>query len=68
MSEGESKTGNKSTLVDRLCTCLESKRNDGDSDDDAHDDGAGYGDSTGCDDGDDVTSPKTRFKTEAARR
>ena len=64
-SKGESKAGNKATLVDRLRTCLEAKRDDGDSDDD---DGADYDDCTGYDDDDDVTSPKTRFKREAAPR
>ena len=57
-SEGESKTGNKATLVDRLRTCLEAKSDD--------DDGADYDDGTGFDDDDDVTSPKTRFEKEAA--
>ena len=64
-SRGESKAGNKATLVDRLRTCLESDHDDGDSDDDNDD--AEYDDGTGCDD-DDVTSPKTRFEKEAALR
>ena len=66
-SKGESKAGNKATLVDRLRTSLERERDDGDSDDD-DDDGADYDDGTGYDDDDDVTSPKTRFEKEAALR